>query len=124
MEKLLLRRNRLSCNHGLAGLGWSLPHYVRADFADIFEVRGMHREHRGRRLPPEMSESSLLLSYEGLDGAIRRTHIEWDTSPQHVTENELHYDVRLRPKERVSFCLSISCDSQAAAADNRLSDEP
>ena len=103
-------------NHGLADLVVPFRTTFAADFADIFEVRGMHREHRGRRLPAQIGESSLLLSYEGLDGAIRRTHINWDTSPQHVTERELHYDVKLRPKERASFCLSISCDSQAAEA--------
>jgi glycogen debranching enzyme len=98
-------------NHGLADLLVPFRTTFAADFADIFEVRGIHREQRGRRLPAELGERSLLLSYEGLDGAVRRTYIQWDTSPQHATERELHYDVKLRPKEHACFCLSIACNS-------------
>ncbi|MGA2646853.1 MAG: amylo-alpha-1,6-glucosidase [Candidatus Sulfotelmatobacter sp.] len=98
-------------NHGLADLLVPFRTTFAADFADIFEVRGIHREQRGRRLPAELGERSLLLSYEGLDGAVRRTYIQWDTSPHHATERELHYDVKLRPKEHACFCLSIACNS-------------
>ena len=44
-----------------------------ADFADIFEVRGMKRDRRGRTLSPIVSESSVVLRYEGLDHLARRT---------------------------------------------------
>lgn len=98
-------------NHGLSELFIPFRTTFDADFADIFEVRGMRRPQRGNRLPPEMDEQSVLLSYEGLDHAVRRTRIQWDGSPTHATERALDYEVRLRPKERTSFRLSISCDS-------------
>jgi glycogen debranching enzyme len=100
-------------NHGLSDLVIPFRITFDADFADIFEVRGMHRQKRGRRLPAEMEEQSVLLSYEGLDGVVRRTRIQWDASPKHATERELDYEVQLRPKERAKFHLSISCDSNA-----------
>lgn len=48
-------------------------------FSDVFEVRGFHRERRGRMLPveEEVREGSqiVVLQYEGLDNQIRRTFI-------------------------------------------------
>jgi glycogen debranching enzyme len=108
-------------NHGLSELVVPFRTTFDADFADIFEVRGMHRPRKGKHLPAEMGENSVLLSYEGLDHTIRRTRIQWDGSPQHSSERELHYEVRLRPKERASFRLSISCDSNAKVQANGYS---
>jgi glycogen debranching enzyme len=98
-------------NHGLSDLFVPFRTTFDADFADIFEVRGMHRARRGTRLPTELEEQSAVLSYEGLDHVVRRTTIEWDGSPQLVTDRGLDYEFQLRPKERASFRFSISCDS-------------
>lgn len=102
-------------NHGLSAL--SVPFHLSfgADFADIFEVRGMHREKRGNFRPPELKNDSVLLSYDGLDNVRRQTLIQWDGTPLHATENQLRYEVNLRSKERASFHLSVSCDSKSAA---------
>lgn len=67
-------------NHGLSDLFVPFRTTFDADFADIFEVRGMHRARRGIRLPSELEEQSAVLSYEGLDHVVRRTTIEWDGS--------------------------------------------
>ncbi len=108
-------------NHGLSELVVPFRTTFDADFADIFEVRGMHRPRKGKHLPSEMGDNSVLLSYEGLDHTIRRTRIQWDGAPHHSTERELDYEVRLRPKERASFRLSISCDSNAKVQANGYS---
>jgi glycogen debranching enzyme len=96
-------------NHGLSDLFIPFRTTFDADFADIFEVRGMHRPEKGKRLPAQVKETSVLLSYEGLDKMVRRTLIQWDGSPKKVTERGIDYEVRLRPKERASFHLSVSC---------------
>jgi glycogen debranching enzyme len=98
-------------NHGLSDLLIPFQTTFDCDFADIFEVRGMRRQRRGLLRPPESGEQSLLLSYEGLDGVVRRTRIEWDTPPANASEHELAYEVSLRPRERKSFRMSICCDS-------------
>ena len=46
-----------------------------ADYADIFEVRGLVRERRGEYLPVAVTRDRVIFSYRGLDGAIRRTHV-------------------------------------------------
>jgi len=98
-------------NHGLSELLVPVRTTFAADFSDIFEVRGMHRPERGKLLPAEVEDKSILLSYEGLDHVVRRTRIQWEATPNHASAQGLDYEVRLRPKERVSFRLSISCDS-------------
>src|ERR1051325_2999962 len=59
-----------------------------ADFADIFEVRGRHREKRGRSLPVEVARDRVTLGYGGLDGCIRRTHLVFDPAPDQLTESQ------------------------------------
>jgi glycogen debranching enzyme len=48
-----------------------------ADYADIFEVRGVIRQRRGERLPSQGSGGQLIFGYRGLDGRIRRTYLRF-----------------------------------------------
>ena len=100
----------LFVNHGLAPLDLPLRIAFDADFADIFEVRGTHREKRGQRLRTETDVDSVLLSYEGLDREIRRTRLQFDPQPLRVSDSELEFDLTLRPKQQARFELLISCD--------------
>lgn len=101
-------------NHGLSDLFVPFRITFDADFADIFEVRGVHREKRGKRLPTKVGHDSVLLSYEGLDGVIRQTLLQSDPPPARAHDNELEYEVTLRPKERASFHLLVSCESNGS----------
>ena len=109
-------------NHGLSDLFVPFRITFDADFADIFEVRGIHREKRGIRLPTKVEDDSVLLSYEGLDGVVRRTLLQSDPAPARASDNELEYAVALRPKERASFHLLISCDSDGSLNDASRND--
>jgi glycogen debranching enzyme len=53
----------------------SLTLELDADYADIFELRGLVRERRGERLANEWSSDGVTFSYRGLDGVERRTVI-------------------------------------------------
>ncbi len=101
-------------NHGLSELHVPFHMSFDADFADIFEVRGMHRKQRGTVLPPEVKNDSIRLAYKGLDGVLRETLIHWDSAPSHASDRELRYEISLKPKERANFCFSVSCDSDGA----------
>ena len=46
-----------------------------ADYADIFEVRGLVRARRGDRLANKGDAGHVVLSYRGLDGVVRKTHV-------------------------------------------------
>jgi glycogen debranching enzyme len=82
-----------------------------SDFADIFEVRGTHRAKRGRMLPPLVSTGSVVLSYEGLDGVVRRTRLEFSPAPGHLAANESHFTATLDPQQEAAFQLTVACQN-------------
>ncbi|HET8690749.1 MAG TPA: amylo-alpha-1,6-glucosidase [Steroidobacteraceae bacterium] len=82
-----------------------------ADFADIFEVRGIDRERRGRCLPCELSADAVRFAYEGLDGRLRRTRIAFDPAPARLDEKQAHFELRLPPRSEQTFRFSIACES-------------
>jgi glycogen debranching enzyme len=99
-------------NYGLSSL--LVPFGLRfdADFADIFEVRGMHRHRRGQRLEDRVEKDLVQLSYKGLDGTIRRTSLQCDFVPQKTTASEMQFEVHLDPGQKTVFHLTISCNCE------------
>jgi glycogen debranching enzyme len=57
---------------------------MAADFADIFEVRGLAREGRGRHEPPWAEGREARFAYKGEDGVTRETLIGFDPQPDRV----------------------------------------
>src|SRR5918993_724851 len=64
-------------NYSLSPIAVSFAIRFDADFADIFEVRGLKRERRGTRLEDELTADRVTLSYLGLDGIVRQTIVEF-----------------------------------------------
>ena len=81
-----------------------------ADFADIFEVRGMVRENRGRLLQPEVTDSGVAIVYEGLDGAVRKMRMTFDPPPVEVSDSEALFLMKLEPKESACIKISVACE--------------
>jgi glycogen debranching enzyme len=75
------------------------------------EVRGVRREHRGRRLEEGMEDDSILLAYEGLDGVIRRTRLRWSPEPSEASGSELRFKMRLKPQEETAVYFMVSYES-------------
>ncbi|HTT21130.1 MAG TPA: amylo-alpha-1,6-glucosidase [Candidatus Sulfotelmatobacter sp.] len=97
-------------NYGLTPLHIPIRIAFAADFADIFEVRGIRREHRGQRLADEITSNSILMTYKGLDHELRRTCIECDPQPVKITPSDLQFEASVGPGESVSFHLSVDCN--------------
>ena len=98
-------------NYGMQSLVVPLSIFFAADFADIFEVRGMQRKRRGRYLEPETGIDCVLLGYEGLDGITRRTRIHCTPSPIAVGPRKMSFSAELQPKEAVVFTFQTSCEN-------------
>jgi glycogen debranching enzyme len=103
-------------NYGLVRLEISFSFRFEADFHDIFEVRGVKRGARGKRLEDFVDDRGIILSYRGLDGVIRRTRIEWSPKPAKASPYEAFFDVDLQPKEEATFFLTLSCESSGTRA--------
>lgn len=97
-------------NYGDAAVDLVLSIAVDADFADIFEVRGVSRERRGRQLAPDVTADALLLAYEGLDGRLRRTRIVFDPPPTRLDGSEAHYRLRLEPRAEATYRMAIASE--------------
>jgi len=100
-------------NYGLSTIQMPLRLALGADFADIFEVRGTHRERRGRRLEDEIRTNSLLCTYESLDHIVRQTGIECYPPPTHISSSELRFETSLPPRQPSDFYITVSCHPKA-----------
>ncbi|MGH9528814.1 MAG: amylo-alpha-1,6-glucosidase [Terriglobales bacterium] len=100
-------------NYGLAPLSIPFRIMFDADFTDIFEVRGMHRQNKGRHLENCVTTGAVMLAYEGLDGIVRKTQVHCDPAPMGISGTEMHFRVVLGPAEAAVLHLTISCDPNA-----------
>ncbi|MBV9180984.1 MAG: amylo-alpha-1,6-glucosidase [Acidobacteria bacterium] len=102
-------------NYGMQALSIPMNVSFAADFADIFEVRGMTRERSGRRLEPEIGSDYVVLGCEGLDGVTRRTRIHCEPHPERVIDGEMNFHFELEPKQEMTFWLSVACENSQPA---------
>ncbi|MGH9195793.1 MAG: glycogen debranching N-terminal domain-containing protein, partial [Acidimicrobiia bacterium] len=58
-----------------------LEFLMGADFADIFEVRGLKREQRGKLLTPRIDGGTVKFAYRGTDEVFRETWINFSKEP-------------------------------------------
>ena len=97
-------------NYGSSEFPLALRIAVDADYADLFEARGQHRERRGHRLDTLRSSEGLVLGYEGLDHVVRRTHVRCSPAPGHVNAGELVFESSVAPRSHVAWELAIACE--------------
>jgi glycogen debranching enzyme len=84
-------------------------HYA-ADFADIFEVRGMHRAARGNELAPTVESDRAVLAYRGLDDVTRRTVLRFTPPPTRLTDSVARFLIQLSPGDTRTVAVEIACD--------------
>ena len=79
-----------------------------ADFADIFDVRGYHRERFGTMGETRVSERAIEYSYHGIDGRARSTRIEFDRQPDYLDETTALFRITLPHRETASLRIDIA----------------
>ncbi|MGQ0538403.1 MAG: amylo-alpha-1,6-glucosidase [Gemmatimonadaceae bacterium] len=87
----------------------------QADFADVFEVRGVRRARRGQYLEPRISGpgkhgAEVQLGYRGLDDVTRVTRIVFDQPPESLDDDSAEYRPVLTPREPYELHFSVSCE--------------
>jgi glycogen debranching enzyme len=101
-------------NHGRAAHRFTLELAYAADFADIFEIRGIARPRRGRLLPPRVDARSVTLSYEGLDRVTRTTEIAFSREPEELTDESARFAIALDPQASCEIGVAIACGRPAS----------
>lgn len=78
-----------------------------ADFADIFEVRGLRRQSRGKLLYPKLAGNELILSYLGEDEVFRQTRISLPFKPDSIetvlNQTVIRNRIVVKPGDRYVF---------------------
>ncbi|HEX9047047.1 MAG TPA: amylo-alpha-1,6-glucosidase [Verrucomicrobiae bacterium] len=75
----------------------------RADYADLFEIRGIGRQARGKLRPPEVSEDQVVYCYQGLDSVVRQTRFLFSQKPREISGNRAIFDIELQPKAQTTL---------------------
>jgi glycogen debranching enzyme len=79
----------------------------RADFVDLFEVRGHRPLHRGTTSARVTSASEVQLKYTASDGLRQATTIQFDPPPSRVAEDAVEWEIELAPGERRTLFARI-----------------
>jgi glycogen debranching enzyme len=108
-ERIMVR------NFDVEAHGLSLELRFGADFADLFEVRGMHRSRHGKHEPAFVQDDTVTLSYVGLDDRRRSTRIRFFPEPNRLNEGRAVFDLDLQPGGRSLIYVEIGCDAPEQA---------
>jgi glycogen debranching enzyme len=100
-------------NHGDSPFDVRLSIAFANDFADLFEVRGMHRDRRGAATV-DVGEAEVALNCQGLDGVHRRTTMLFDPKPAQLSGSVASYVFNLQPNECLSVYVTVKCDHGVA----------
>ncbi len=101
-------------NYGNQTIDVRLSILFANDFADLFEVRGTHRERRGTQTAQLRDNDQVLLNYHGLDDRLRRTTLTFDPPPTRLAKNNAVYELRLAPGQSQPLFLAAGCNEEEA----------
>jgi glycogen debranching enzyme len=80
-----------------------------ADFADLFEIRGMQRAARGTTTCAVIGGAKTIFRYVGLDKIERRSEISFDPPPRQLSKSQALYQLELKPGEQFSIVMTVRC---------------
>ena len=101
-------------NHGLQPLQLRLELKLGADYADLFEVRGMQRARRGTASSPGVENDQLSFEYLGLDARRRRTVVRFDPPPQDIDSGAARFTLDLAPGAQAVLRWQVTCEREGA----------
>lgn len=109
-----LRERIALTNHAGKAVEFTLSLTFASDFADIFEVRGMHRARRGRAWTEVLDTAGVALRYLGLDDAARETILRFEPAPTRLQKSIASYELNLAPGARRSMFVTAVTRGQVA----------
>ncbi|HEY1877542.1 MAG TPA: glycogen debranching N-terminal domain-containing protein, partial [Rhizomicrobium sp.] len=80
-----------------------------ADFADLFEIRGLQRQSRGEKTCAVIGASKTIFRYAGLDKVERRTEICFDPPPRQLSKSQALYALDLKAGEQMALVMTVRC---------------
>ncbi|MDA8381737.1 MAG: amylo-alpha-1,6-glucosidase [Betaproteobacteria bacterium] len=96
-------------NHARGAIDLTLAIELAADYADVFEVRGLKRHRRGEALEPLVEADRMVYGYRGLDGIVRHTAVAFLPAPSSLSREGASFSLRLEPQAEWALSISIRC---------------
>jgi glycogen debranching enzyme len=96
-------------NYGVTPFDLHLTLLFAADFADIFELRGMQRARRGELHAPQVAGSRVVTVYDGLDGVERRLELEFADALWQLEPESAAFTARLAPGGEIVAAVTARC---------------
>ena len=84
-----------------------------ADFADLFEIRGLQRPKRGTITGAVIAGAKTIYRYVGLDSVERRSEICFDPPPRKLSKSQAFYALDLKPDEHFAFVMTVRCTNSS-----------
>ena len=78
-------------------------------------MRGIRRARRGVAAGKVVAPDQVLLSYQGLDGAPRRTRADLRSAAERARRNDASYRIELAPGEAKPIFLAVACNEPERA---------
>ena len=96
-------------NFSSSELSTALSFHFGADYADIYEVRGMPRGDHGTVRTPRIGATEVILGYLGLDKEVRSTSISFLPRPARLTDCSAEYELSLPAGQKTTIHVIVSC---------------
>jgi len=80
-----------------------------ADFADLFEIRGMQRPARGEITTAVIGGAKTIFRYVGLDQVERRSEVCFTPKPARLSKHQALYALKLKPGENFAIVVTVRC---------------
>ncbi|MGU7773914.1 amylo-alpha-1,6-glucosidase [Burkholderia sp. MR1-5-21] len=96
-------------NYGASEAEVPLSLSFTADFKDMFEVRGTHREARGAIAEPSLDAGAgaVRLRYDGLDRVERTVSVQFSPEPDALSVNRADYTLTIAAQACVSIYVTV-----------------
>jgi glycogen debranching enzyme len=97
-------------NFAVVPLALTLQYEFDADFADIFELRGVSRRKQGRLLRPRLHPAAVTFSYRGLDEVTRRVRVQFRRRPDLLERQRAQFHLSIEPGKSEEIGAEIAVD--------------
>lgn len=111
-------RDRLEIkNLGLDAVAFRVVISLRADFRDVFAIRGLLDERPGELVPPRWHDGALVFAYHGKDGVERTLRATFDPACDATGDREASFDLRLDGRASATIALDLSIEEKVREGD-------
>lgn len=122
LDRSMVETTRLT-NYSAEELSLTVQFGFAADFADIFEIRGVHRARRDTVLESQLQSHGVTFRYRGTDGRRRQTRIRFRPEPYELRANCAEFRLTIPPRSSREITARVILDGIAGTAAVRRSIE-